>query len=337
MRSTKGSILIFSLWILTLLTIFAVHIGMRVRQRIDLSKRIEDRQALYHASFGCIKKATAAIRHDLKFPDSQKSYSKSYKYNNPDLFHQIKIGPAFGDVSYEEKDPSQKNLIQRYGFIDEERKLNINYVDRITLKRLLQVTTDLTEDKAAYLAESIIDWRQPLESKLEGFNSDSYYLNLKHPYTAKKNFYENLEELKFIEGMTDQLFVELKRYLTVYGNGQVNVNTASFEVLIALGWNESVVQKFLKVRNGADSIGSTVDDYFFTRSYDIASEMKRFIELDDNEVKQIDTLNALGRIKTESAVYTIGVKVQMPNGSTQKAMSVYDSKSLAILFYRENF
>lgn len=338
MKSKKGSILIFSLWILTLLTVFAVHIGMRVRQRIDLAKRIELRQELNHTAYGSIKKAIASLRRDLQFPESQKSYSKAYKFNNPDLFSQIKLGRAVGQVSYEERDPFQKDISRRYGVVDEERKLNINYVDRTTLKRLLRAVTELSEDQATAMAESIIDWRQPGESKLEGFNSDNYYLNLEHPYTAKKNFYESMDELKFIEGMTDGLYDLLKNYLTVYGNGQVNVNTASFQVLGALGWEDQVIQKFLRVRNGADGAAFTVDDYVFSRTYDIASEMKRYMELEDKEIRQIDALNGLGRIKTESNVYSIEALAKLSSSTqTLRAACVYDVKTLAVLYYRENF
>ena len=41
-----------------------------------------------------------------------------------------------------------------------------------------------------------------------------------------------------IRGITAEIFKKLKPYITIYGDGQININTAGKEVLTALGLND---------------------------------------------------------------------------------------------------
>ena len=83
----NGSILIFSLWILMILGIFAAQVGLRVAGRIQIISRVETRGRLHHIASASSKKAIALIRADLRKEGGQDSaYGKYYKYNKGDIF-----------------------------------------------------------------------------------------------------------------------------------------------------------------------------------------------------------------------------------------------------------
>ena len=107
-----------------------------------------------------------------------------------------------------------------------------------------------------------MDWRDP--DKLHRLNGaeDDYYLSLRVPYKAKNGNFETIDELLLVKGMTPEILygnvadperraaleaqlpwerqlgpgelLGVARHLSVFGTGQVNVNTASPEVLRAL-------------------------------------------------------------------------------------------------------
>ncbi len=337
MGNRKGSILIFSLWVLMLLSIFAVHIGLRVRERIDVVSRIETRSRLHHLAQAAVKKAIALIRSDLRKEAGQETaYGKYLKYNNPEMLSKIVLNEGIAEVSLTAPDAKQES--KRYGVVDEESKININVVDRATLRRLIQLATNIDENQASFLAEAIIDWREPGRSQLQGFDSDSFYASRKHPYSAKDAAYESIDELMLVEGMNKDLFEQIKPYVTIFGNGQININTASVLVLKSLGLDEKVIDKFLSVRRGLDAMDSTVDDYIFYKTYDIASEMKKFTPLEDWEVKEIDQLNASGRIKTSSVLYDIVAHANISEAAqTLNVECVYNTKADRVEYYREKF
>ncbi len=127
----------------------------------------------------------------------------------------------------------------RWGVVDEESKINLNKTDVQTLTNLLINVLSLNDEDAAKLAQALLDWRQYGESEITGFFSDDYYSNLQYPYPKKSADYETLDEILLVKGMNKQMYDKLINFVTIYGDGAVNINTASKEVLEALGLTES--------------------------------------------------------------------------------------------------
>ena len=128
-----------------------------------------------------------------------------------------------------------------YRLTDENSRLNLNLVTRDVLDRLLQ---DLALEKSArdVIIDSIQDWRDPNEEhRLNGAESD-YYQTLPVPYRSKNASFDTVDELLQVRGVTREILYGrpdtpgLIEHLTVWGNGAVNVNTASPAVLRAVGF-----------------------------------------------------------------------------------------------------
>jgi len=96
--------------------------------------------------------------------------------------------------------------------------------------RLLQ-EQGISLQRAQKILLAIKDWsdRDKLNSGDNGFEQ-SYYQNVLVP--NRPLFF--LGELRFIAGVGKELFQRLKKYVTLYSNGKINVNTASVLTLASL-------------------------------------------------------------------------------------------------------
>ena len=128
----------------------------------------------------------------------------------------------------------------------------------------------------------------------------------------------------------------LYSFITVYGNGHVNINTASPEVLKALGLSGDVIKKVLMVRRGFDSMEFSVDDHIFYKTFDVASEILSFTKLEIAQIKQIDLLNLAKKIKTNSSFYLIESQARMQNKKeVLRIACVYNAMENRIEYWRE--
>jgi general secretion pathway protein K len=123
---------------------------------------------------------------------------------------------------------------------DENAKLNINMVaDNRTyfdiLKRLLEYLK-IDPDLASYIA----DWIDTDSDPRLGNSEDN----------AKNSLMWSLDELKYIDGLTAEDIAKLKPFLTVYGDGIININTAQFPILISLhaDMTETLAQNIIDYR-----------------------------------------------------------------------------------------
>ena len=133
-----------------------------------------------------------------------------------------------------------------FGMVDEESKININTQDRLVLERLFEAVLPLTPSECHELAENILRWRGEGEDRTSR-DDEEYYAHLEFPYRPKQAPFEMREELLLVRGMTEEIYDQLIPYITVYGDGGVNINTATVVVLNALGLTEDTIKKIKNV------------------------------------------------------------------------------------------
>lgn len=141
-----------------------------------------------------------------------------------------------------------------YRISDEQARLDLNGATPDRLDRLLR---QLGLDKRARdeIVDSLMDWRDPNdEHRLHGAESDDYYLKLPIPYRARNANLDSVNELLQIRGVTATLFrgtegkPGLVDFVTVKSQGQVNINTASEQVLRAYALSDAEVSFILQTR-----------------------------------------------------------------------------------------
>ena len=128
-----------------------------------------------------------------------------------------------------------------YRITDEEARLNVNTAPPDRLDRLLVALGVEKEDRDT-IVDSIQDWRDPNgEHRVNGAESDDYYLKLKTPYRARNANLESITELLQIKGITPAIYNGTKEHpglaslVTVRSGGTVNINTVGPMVLTAFG------------------------------------------------------------------------------------------------------
>lgn len=331
LKHNRASILIFTIWILGILSVFAIQMGLLIRQRITVLSRLEQREILRKTAEAGVKKAIAAIRMDRRREGENHGYRKLYKFNNPDIFKNIRIGRGVCTIGgFAASNKSREGLFY-YGVIDEERKLNINIAEQNELETLIRSVLKIDQDRARSIAEAIIDWRMIGTSQPTGFYSSDYYQNLASAYEPKNSDFENYKELLLVKEVSHEVFEKLISYITIYGDGLVNVNTASREVFLSIGFSESLIDKVLSVRRGFDNVDHTVDDYYFTKTFDLVSDILNFTEMEVSEIQQIDKANQAAKLKTESDFYLIQSNAQIENTAYQlNVSSVYNTRENVI-------
>jgi type II secretory pathway component PulK len=252
----KGIILISTLWIIAILSLLAVGIGSRMSMEMRLSRYDTDRmKAIYLANAG-IAKCQDILLKDINYYDTLRYCGIMPPRLGTAAFSMESV---FKDTSFRDGGFTvmckNKNGNVFYGMTDEERKVNINMADRKVLVNIFG-----SQD----IADAVMDWRgTPLKGRTDA-EMNSYYNSLPNPYKRKKSDFMVIEEALLVKGVTPEIFNNVKWHITVYGEGRININTASKKVLLALGMTEPAADSFIQYRNGPDGIPGTEDDSVFT-------------------------------------------------------------------------
>jgi general secretion pathway protein K len=141
---------------------------------------------------------------------------------------------------------------------DENGKLNVNLLkdekgklDKTKIDQLLRLIDILNQEQhdepiiSYSLVPSIIDWIDDDNEathlpfiKHENTGAESgYYSKLTAPYRCKNSPLEMTEELLLIKGITPEVFSRLRNYVTVRGDGRININFASKYIIQSLSKN----------------------------------------------------------------------------------------------------
>ena len=286
----KGVILITALWIVAILSLFAVTIGRQASISLRLASYDADKRKAYLIARAGMTRALSekAIEYKTGMSSDIDAFSQPWA-NNKGLFLRHAFGEGYYTVGYEYPVPEKgrEKPLMLYGLMDEQSKININTASEETLMNLL-LYFNADEDLALSIAGSIIDWRDPddiIASSQRGLlygAENEYYQGLEKPYNCKNAPFENIYELLLVRGVTAEILYKIKPYITVYGNGMININTASEVVLDALMGPafEGLGAKIARYRQGNDDKIGTKDDSWFSFGAVIVDRGKEgFVEI----------------------------------------------------------
>jgi general secretion pathway protein K len=141
-----------------------------------------------------------------------------------------------------------------YCISDEQARLNLNTSPPDRVARLLE-TLGIDRQEREAINDAIQDWRDPNEEhRLKGAESEDTYLKLPVPYRSKNANFDSLGELLQVKGITTKLMdgeegkPGLAALTTVKSTGQVNINTASRQVLRALNLSDAELNEIEQQR-----------------------------------------------------------------------------------------
>jgi general secretion pathway protein K len=301
--SNGGSVLVIALWALILLTVFAVHLAVIARQKIMLARRLDERDKLFYIAEAGVKKAIAELRK-VEEPLEVNSQIDLWQ-DHMETFKDIAVGEGLFSVTHQTAE--NHGGTQRYGLADEGAKININQAGADVLERLMQMTSGLRGEEAMRLSYAIVDWRDKdsFYQHPQHGAEDKDYQNEEIPYEAKDADFELIDELLLVRGMNWEIFAGFKDFITVYGDGKININTASRTVLRSLGLGEKLAEDILAFRKGADMIEGTEDDIFFSSAEGIVTQIADTVVLGQGEVSLLSGLVEGGAFSVQSAYFLI--------------------------------
>lgn len=305
----KGSVLIISLWILFFLTFFTVVLGTIIMQRLNAADRIDGGIKSYFAASSAVEMAKAVLNQEE--PENPENPEVLY-YNwacDERVFKGVKIGEAVYNVSYElnEGDAEPRTI---YGLIDEERKININKATKEILETFL---TQMNIEEAKTLASSIVDRRS------EDLNGD----------------FKSIYELLLVKDMKKDYFDAIKEYITVFGDGRININTASKDVLMAIDFSAALIDTISNYRSGPDEKRFTSDDRTFSGAESVIRTLDSFKKLTDGEKNEIQNAVASGLIGTEAQFFRIKATGETAAKRSASHIDCVITKDSGILFWNE--
>ena len=191
-----------------------------------------------------------------------------------------------------EKELGRGKFIATY--IDEESKININNASAEILSGLPGLNPDL----AKAINESTLK-----------------------PFHLK-------EGLLLVEGMNEEIFAQCKDFITTYSEGKVNINTASSEVLRALGLNEGTISTINDFRIGSDNKELTEDDGIFENSSEITAKLEASGGISESDAAVFNQLISQGLITVESKNLSLNVDAQILDRPVMKYVIVMDKEKI---------
>jgi type II secretory pathway component PulK len=226
----KGYALVIVMGVLAILGVMALSLGTATRVDLEQTRRFQDETAAELLARGGIDWTI----HYLNTVAQQGTLWQAPWSSQAATFRKRHLGPGTFDVQY--TDPSGT---LHYGLQDEEARVNLNTAPAPFLAALPGV------DQA--LAEAIVkqrqqgSWGAPEELLHRGLVSASVWY-----------------------GTAGQ--AGLGVYVTVWGSGKINVNTAAPVVLAAVpGMTPAMVEALVRYRQGDDQqLGTSDDRYFHT-------------------------------------------------------------------------
>lgn len=245
-RGSEGVVLVVALFMVMLLAVLLLEFNYEARLAAQASaNHYRSLQALRAAESG-VSVAKAALSDRATLIES-------------DALQRLIAGETAIEVG---------EAVCRIEVTSENGRLNANKLDTAGRQargridqflRLVDIINHQYEDSApaSYaIVPSIMDWIDEddevtrldfVERENEGAESD-YYRGLDPPYSAKNAPLDVLEELLLVKGVTPEVFYGRRRdpesgdpatqglrdFVTIYGDGRVDVNFAPPEVLLAL-------------------------------------------------------------------------------------------------------
>ncbi len=222
-----------------------------------------------------IKFSSFYVRMNSSLPLAEAAVGDSFSEREAD---QTKDYDSQKELAKERKLDFDGGLGYSYSYGDEGSRINLNTASSAVLGRL----PGLNEE----LAQAIIkSGRRPFKVK---------------------------EEILLVEGMSQDIFEQFRDLITVYGDGKVNINSASGEVLSALGLGLNLIAAITGYRNdspGEDGQPDTEDDGAFITTGSILPELRKTAMLSLEEEQQL--LSAMGSLSVKSGYPTVNISTQV--------------------------
>lgn len=248
--ASRGGALLAVLWLSAALAAIAFSVASTVRTETSRAGTTSEALRAQYLASGSIDRAILWIYWGMQGnhvnPDGSPRY---YKPPMPLLRYQYPGGNAIVEI------------------IPEAGKFNLNTASPQDLHRVI-LAVGAHPRQADEITAAIVDWRSPAAagggSPFDSFYRAAFSRPGQPAFSRRRASFQETEELLLVKGMTPELFYGqylrdtegrlvprggLRDAFTVYGQGSgIDVNTASPELLMAIGIPQPAVQQIAAMR-----------------------------------------------------------------------------------------
>ena len=303
----RGMALVLTLVVVIILTVLVLEFNYLMRVEAEISGNYRDSLKAYYIANSGVNFAYLLLGDDELSYDS---LDEDWALAKPPVA--LGEGAVIFKVTDECGKINVNALLTQEGKIDDKKR-----------KVLEELFVILEIDKG--LVDVICDWLDSDDEVKDSGAEEVYYAELENPYPCKNGPLDTIEELFLLKGFDDSIFYgeekergSLDSYLTVYGPGRVNINTAPPVVLRSLHPDID------------DRLAQQILEYREERPFEKNSDLKEVFAIDDSLYNKISHL-----ITIKSNSFSISSRGAM--GETRKRIEVVLQRrgnSLKIKYWR---
>jgi|SRR5579863_1071680 len=232
-RNQNGMAILLSLLILVLLVTLILDFDSETRSDLRAAGNFRDEQKAYLLAQSAVNAARAVLRDDLAHSTID---SLTEFWATPLPPFPVGDGILTGAIT-DEAGKFNLNQLVSNGKVDKNK-----YAILRRLFELLKLNPDL--------ADPIVDWIDVDNEPMSQGAEEGYYQSLNPPYHCKNGPMDTLSELHQVKGFDDLTYNKVAPYLTVYGDGKINLNTADPMLVQALdpGIDEGLARRLVENR-----------------------------------------------------------------------------------------
>ncbi|HWK55600.1 MAG TPA: hypothetical protein VNR18_14575 [Hyphomicrobiales bacterium] len=247
----RGSVIVLTLWTITLLTILVAVIASQVRLDAQTAMLHQDDLRQWAALSSAMNQAEMELVLERMAPGVEAQERREigkipgFRFNGEPL-----------TLNY----PQDPDVVVR--IYDHRGKINLNELNPPRLRELLakKLGEAATPERLSALMSAWNDWTDLNNNPAPDGAEDDYYLSLDPPYRARNARLETVEEILLIKGF-DELFgdVDLDAAFTLYGDddAQINLNLATVEAMQLLpGLDDELIAKIVAFRRDNEIRGT---------------------------------------------------------------------------------
>lgn len=256
LKESGGFALILTILVISLIVALTLQFNASMRSDLYGAANLRDGTQL-----ACIAKSGINFARAVLFKDALDSKVDSLTEAWADAKTLSSAsGLMFEQGRFEVQIMDHSGRIQINQLVDKEGKYNLKEKELIS-RFLSSEEFGLDSQEVGNLIDALKDWIDP-DNEVTAFGEESsYYQGLEAAYSCRNGPLEYLEELLFVKGITRELFYGtqekpgISRFLTVYGDGKININTADPLVLRSLSdqLDQDMIQEMVAYREDEEN------------------------------------------------------------------------------------
>lgn len=231
-RRQRGVALILVLWTFAAVAVLAAEFARAMHDEAASTRNFKEATRAKMVAMAGINEAILALQAARERNDGD--FDPFEDEENPDPIRSL----SQGDGQWVEA--SFRGHRYEVRVIDEAGKLSLNKLDA-NMFRVICENLGIPPSEAEIIADSIIDWTDSDDLHLTNGAESEYYEGLDRPYRAKNAWFDSVEELLLVRGVTQDIFYGydevpgLVEIFSVFNQSKtVNLNSVTPAVMQAL-------------------------------------------------------------------------------------------------------